>query len=218
MRESDVKQGLLKYFQERHNDSSEMLVVEEVCLNQGRTRADVVVVNGHLHGFEIKSPKDSLARLQRQLLDYRAVFDEVTLVIGVKHLTGVLGEIPGWCGILLASPLAGAVSIEEFRPSRQNLERDRHALAQLLWRPEALEVLKRHGCAKGVLSKPRPVLWQRLADSLSTDDLSAEVRAALCRRPSKWRADLRDAPPAIAARGRVLTPRRRRRRRRRRVS
>ncbi len=213
MRESDVKQGLLRYFEEQHSNPSDLLVVEEVCLNQGRTRADVVVVNGHLHGFEIKSPKDSLARLQRQLQDYRAVFDEVTLVIGVKHLTGVLGEIPGWCGILLASPLGGQVDIEEFRPSRQNLERDRHALAQLLWRPEALEVLKRHGCAKGVLSKPRPVLWQRLADSLSTDDLSTEVRAALCGRPKKWRSDLREA--ALPKLSRVTKPRRRRRRKRR---
>lgn len=189
LKEHDVKVGLCRYLREKQGQGSKLLLVEEICLGRGRTRADLVAVDAQLRGYEIKSPRDSLTRLPRQLEDYRTVFDQVILVIGLKHLSGILSQIPSWCGILLASSVGQRVIIEEFRGPQQNLDRDRHALAQLLWREEALASLKKYGHATGVLSKPRTVLWKRLADVLATDELSAEVRYAFHRRPPKWRRD-----------------------------
>ena len=192
MREADVKRGLLKYLQDQRELENDAVSVEEICLGEGRTRADLVVVGERLLGFEIKSPKDNLARLPRQLEDYRTVFDEVTLVIGLKHLTGILNEVPSWCGVLLASRAGDVVTVEKFRPARVNLHRDRYALAQLLWRDEARAILKKYECGRGVLSKPRPQMWRRLADSLSTPQLAFELRLALKARGRTWRRDPRD--------------------------
>ena len=190
MNEATVKVGLLRYLDEFYPSSS-LRVVEELPLNEGRTRADLVVIGPHLLGFEIKSPKDDLSRLPRQLEDYRPVFDEVTLVIGLKHLTGVLGQIPDWCGVLLVSSVGGEAQVEPFRDPQRNLQRDRFKLAQLLWRDEALEVCEKHGFDWGVRSKPRRDIWHRLAERLPVEQLAFEVREALRQRGSDWRVDPR---------------------------
>ncbi len=167
-------------------------MVEEIEVVRGRSRVDVALVGEGMHGFEIKSRVDTLSRLSRQLEDYRAVFDQISVVIGVNHLTKVLGEIPNWCGVLLATTLGGEVLIEPFREARLNPHRQSLALAQLLWRDEALGILERRGFARGVRSKPRRDLWNRLSETLALEDLAAEVRAALRARPSSWRVDSRE--------------------------
>lgn len=204
MNDLDIRLALLSHLREQHADQPDTLIVEEVNVRQGQSRVDLAVVNGRLHGYEIKSQRDTLSRLKRQLEDYRAVFDELTVVIGLKHLTGVLGELPSWCGIVLAEWVDGVVTFEPFREPRRNLDRDPLALAQLLWREEALAVLERHDCARGVRSKPRAAMWARLADSLALEDLAEEVRDALKARRDIWRV--------------ASKPRRRKKPRRRRAS
>lgn len=180
----------LSQFWRGHSSCLEILAVDEICLGQGRTRADLVLVTDKLVGIEIKGPRDSLSRLTRQLTDYRSVFDEIYLAIGLKHLNGVLPEIPSWCGVLLLSEVGGNVDIDVLRPAQKNYDQCRLALSQLLWRDEALEFLKRHSQARGVLSKPRRFIWQRLAERFPSSELSCVVRNCFLNRGSKWRKNL----------------------------
>lgn len=204
MNDLDIRLALLTYLQRLHAGDPDTLVVEEVNVCRGTSRVDLAVVNQRLHGYEIKSQRDTLGRLAAQLQDYNLVFDQVTVVIGLRHLTGVLAALPTWCGIILANWEQGQVVLEPFREARQNLFRDPHSLAQLLWREEALEILERHGFARGVKSKPRPALWQRLAESLALEDLAGEVCTALRARGSSWRAPT----PRVRRRGRRRVRRR----------
>lgn len=50
---------------------AERLVVEELGLFHGASRVDLAVVGRSLHGYEIKSDRDSLDRLEQQAADYR---------------------------------------------------------------------------------------------------------------------------------------------------
>ena len=186
MRERRIKLALSRFWKER-DPSADILAVDEINIGQGRTRADLVVVGDGFYGFEIKGPRDSLSRLSRQLEDYRSAFAEIHVVIGLKHLDGVLQEIPSWCGVLLLSEIGGLIEIDVFRASRKNYDQNRLALAQLLWRDEALSVLKKKGHSQGVLSKPRAVIWERLAERLSAPEISSEVQAAFRKRGKKWR-------------------------------
>lgn len=187
MRDPQIREALRSYLRGYHSREPGTRIVEELCVRRGHSRVDMAVISDQLHGYEIKSRHDTLKRLQRQFDDYRAVFDTVTFVIGVKHLGNVLQEIPSWCAVMLASPFAGEVSLEPFRSGQPNLHREPYALAQLLWREEALEILTRRGHVRGVKSKPRRALWQRLADRLALDDLASEVRGALAKRSADWR-------------------------------
>lgn len=201
MRDLDIRLALRSYLREATLSGDFSLLVEEMPICQGRTRVDLATVGDTLHGFEIKSQVDTLSRLRSQLHDYGTVFDEITLVIGLKHLTGVMNELPTWCGILLAHREDGNVTLEPFRRGGPNYHRDPLCLAQLLWREEALAVLERHGHDRGVRGKPRAVLWERLAERLSLEDLAFEVRQAMRERGQTWRAANRGnvvpRPPAI---------------------
>jgi hypothetical protein len=75
------------------------------------------------------------------------------------------------------------LGIRVLRDADRNPSPDPLAIAQLLWHAEALGVLERHGCARGVRSKRRAFAWQRLVETLTLDELRAEVRAALRERP-----------------------------------
>jgi hypothetical protein len=52
--------------------------------------ADIVVVNGDIHIYEIKSKADSLSRLKSQLLRYKNCADKVTVVADEKFISKLL--------------------------------------------------------------------------------------------------------------------------------
>lgn len=188
MKDPEIRDALVSFLDIQHPDG---LIVEEINICEGRSRVDVLLVSHRLEGFEIKSRVDKLGRLPGQLIDFSNVFERLTVVTGVNHLTGVLQEVPSWCGVMLATQSGGKVVVEPFRGARENPHRDRYSLATLLWRSEALKVLESRGLSRGVKSKPRKVIWNRLADSLSLDDLSTEVKKAFRSRPKRWRRDMR---------------------------
>jgi hypothetical protein len=58
-----------------HAHDPETVLIEELGLRRGLVRVDIAVVNGLLHGYEIKSDRDSLRRLAKQVDVYSAVLD-----------------------------------------------------------------------------------------------------------------------------------------------
>ena len=64
---------------------------------------------------------------------------------------------------------------DEMWPPILNRELDPLALAQLLWRDEAIELLEYFGMATGMRGKSRKVLWKSLATRLSVEQLEAFV-------------------------------------------
>jgi hypothetical protein len=183
MRDQDVRAAVHhKLLKESHLDP-ECLVIDEFSISLGASRADIAVVNGVLHGYELKSEFDSLERLPLQIKHYSAVMDKVTLVVAEKHLDGALKLIPDWWGVKTVSVgPKGAILIKHKRGERLNRNFDSLMLAQLLWKDECIDVLERWGCSKGFKSKPRYELWNVVADTLSASDLRFEVRTALKKR------------------------------------
>jgi hypothetical protein len=79
-RDSDIRRVLLADLGQKYKNPEHDLIVEEFGCNAAR--ADVAVINGSLHAFEIKSDSDSLERLPGQIEAYRGVFEYVTLICG----------------------------------------------------------------------------------------------------------------------------------------
>lgn len=65
----------------------------------GSCKADVVILNGTGTVYEIKSERDSLTRLQKQVCAYRDVFAKVNVITGENHIKGVIETIPSDVGI-----------------------------------------------------------------------------------------------------------------------
>jgi hypothetical protein len=183
MRDIDIREALLSL----HRGEPDTRVVEELGLCQGVSRVDVAVVNGSIHGYEIKSERDTLVRLPAQKDVYSQVLDYVTIVTAQTHAKKVAKEIPSWWGIWSVGCEQGDIHFEVTREAFRNPNINAYALAQLLWREEALQVLSDRKMAIGIRSKSREHLWSRLASNLTVEDLGAIVRERLKQRSSNWR-------------------------------
>ncbi|MDF0490709.1 sce7726 family protein [Sphingomonas sp. H39-1-10] len=66
----------------------------------GNCKADMVILNGTATVYEIKSERDSLSRLERQLAAYRKVFTKAYVIAAEDHVEGVKRCAPEEVGIL----------------------------------------------------------------------------------------------------------------------
>jgi hypothetical protein len=186
MRDADIREALRTRIDAQFADDPDTLVVDELALVFEDARVDVAVVNGALYGFEIKSERDTLARLPQQAFAYSRVFDHVAIVTGPKHLASAAALVPEWWAIHAAEENGGTVAIVEHRAGVMNPSVDPIAIAQLLWRDEALEELQRRELGRGLSKKPRRELAEVLSRELALDELRDLVRNRL-RSRSQWR-------------------------------
>lgn len=164
-------------------------MLEEFGLHHGISRVDIAVVNGRLLGYEIKSDRDTLARLPDQIRVYGAVLDKVTLVVGWRHVVAAMRLVPAWWGVsLVERGPRGGIRFSPLRVPEQNPTPDPQVLVSLLWRDEALALLEELGCAAGVRSKTKAAIYSRLMESVSDyGTLRTHVCTALKSR-SNWRS------------------------------
>jgi hypothetical protein len=176
-RDVDIRKVLLANLEVKYSDRSHDLIVEEFGCKTAR--ADVAVINGFLHAYEIKSDSDSLDRLPSQIEAYQGVFEYVTLVCGRRLLERARTAIPEWWGLQRAEFKNGAVSIQELRAAKPNPSQSPFAVAKMLWKTEALAVLRRFG-HRGVTSRcTADEVWNAAAAHVPIAELTNEVRQAI---------------------------------------
>lgn len=194
----------------QHANDEPVAVRHELGVHEGRRRIDVAAINGHLDGWEINSDADTLRRLQGQVAAFSRVLDRCTLVTTQRHLAHAAPLLPDWWGIWLAEPARpprqrasttsitrtassrtdaassdGApaqVRLVQVRRPRMSPVLDAPAIAQLLWRDEALAALRRTGHARGLSGRARHYVWERLVETTTLNELRALVRETLTAR------------------------------------
>ena len=184
-RDCDIRLALAAKLVQKHGDEPDTLIRHEVGICAGKRRIDVAVVNGELTGYEIKSDMDTLMRLGRQADAYGSVLDRAVLVTTERHIDGANPILPNWWGIIVVTTERGNILLETYREPALNDEYDAFALAQLLWREEALDELRLRGMGRGLSDKARHYVWAALADTILVHDLRSIVRARLKARP-EW--------------------------------
>jgi hypothetical protein len=204
VRDRDVRQALHRKVLREHHGDANTLVLDELGLRHGTCRVDIAVVNGYLHGYEIKSDADTLERLPSQVEIYGSVLDYATLVVGERHLAKAKPLVPEWWGIkvVTAGPRGGITFSNEQR-FQTNPSIDPLALAELLWRPEAVKTLHERKAPSQLLKKPRGVLYRYLADTVPLSELRGIIRQQLKAR-ERWRGH---RPPSSDGDSLIPTPR-----------
>jgi hypothetical protein len=187
MNDGLIRESFHRQMLQRYHDAADTLVLNELGLRHGKCRADIAIVNGRLIGYEIKSDEDSLKRLDEQVQIYSAVFDRASVITGTKHLDAVLSRLPKWWGIVLCKLRRdGGVRFEILRRGEWNVRIDPIAIAQLLWKAEAGEILESLGEPPNLLRECRSVLYERLAAAIDLAQLQRRVRECL-RQRRDWR-------------------------------
>jgi hypothetical protein len=163
------------------------IIIDEfdVCSN---VRADIAIINGSLSGIEIKSEADTLKRLPQQSYYYGKVFDYLTLVTSEKHIHHL--TLPEFWGIQVVTSSGNKVVIQELQKPQQNDGIDSTFLVQLLWKEEAIELLRKFDALRGLKSKPRREIWAKIAMVVDRDSLREYVRNAIKQRKG-WLSDRR---------------------------
>lgn len=171
----------------RHFGGSDSVVINEFGLNHGQNRADIIIVNGRLTGYEIKSDCDSLRRLRQQITSYNSIFDRVYMITTSRHLEAIQRVLPEWWGIILANEgKRGAIHFKSLRKAKANLSVDDSTIVRLLWRNEAQEVLRLLGLKGSKIRERRERLYSYIVLRMDSHELRRTVRNYLMNRKD-WR-------------------------------
>ena len=187
MNDPDIRNAFHRSVLRKEHNQSDTLVVDELGLEHGKCRADIAVINGHLIGYEIKSDVDSLKRLDSQITAYNGIFDNLSLILTDCHRDEAMQILPNWWGVILAkSSKYNRVNFEYLKLPRLNPKINNNAVAQLLWREEAQEVLFNLGVRGARLRERRAILYKYIVELLSPMELRHTVREYLKNRKD-WR-------------------------------
>jgi len=87
----------------------------------GESKADILILNGTSHIYEIKTELDSLERLSKQLDDYLKFSEYVTIVTADRHVEKLLQRAPSAVGILILTGRGSLKTIRKANSGKNNL-------------------------------------------------------------------------------------------------
>jgi hypothetical protein len=187
MNDQQIRTSFHSTWLRKHHNDTKTIVINELGLNHGKNRADIAIINGRLIGYEIKSDLDSLRRLNEQIVSYNAIFDHSYLIVTKRHLKDAEAILPEWWGIILASEgKHGTVYFKCIKKSKINSNVDNYAVAKLLWRNEAQEILSTLGIRGKQIRESRDNLYGYIVTRMNSVKLRKTVRSYLTKRVH-WR-------------------------------
>jgi hypothetical protein len=109
----------------------------------GACKADLAILNGTATVYEVKSERDSLARLERQVAAYSTVFARVYVIAAESHVRAVANSVPNYVGILRLNSRHHIATLREAadQPERTSPE----AIFDSIRTVEAKLILSMHG-------------------------------------------------------------------------
>ncbi len=186
MNDADIRKELHTFLETENKKFRDTIIIDELDLCSGLSRVDIAVINGSIHGFEIKSEEDTLNRLPNQINYYNKSLEKVTLVTNPSHLNKIKEIIPDWWGLILADSDDDKLSINQLKKSETNLEIDAKSILELLWKDELIDLANNYDVpVKKSFSKS--LLREAITEVVDTAKLTYEVRSTLKFRKN-WRS------------------------------
>ena len=108
----------------------------------GNSIVDIALFNGESRAFEIKTEYDTLKRLDKQLDDYKRVFDKCYLVIPHKK-ADLYNDIDETTGIITLKRDRGHIILQNIREAQQNNSFDLDLLMSCLRTKEYESIIKK---------------------------------------------------------------------------
>lgn len=187
LKDEQMRSILFEYYE---SQGKRLRFFEEFWIGR-KTRTDALLVTEEeIIGFEFKSDKDTLTRLEHQIHDYERFCDRNYLVTGQKFIEKAPAEIPEHWGIyLIYLDDAEVLQLECIRKAQPNIKRMRlHNQLRLLWRSELIPIIRKHQLG-GVTKKNKLELVRTLEHNLSKEIQRQELLEALIERDYSQYAD-----------------------------
>jgi len=188
--DADIRRVLFNSFfmEKEYIEEPDTVISNELDVCAGVSRADIAVVNGKLHGYEIKSKQDNLERLPSQIESYNRVFNTMTIVTYKSHLDKVKSIVPKWWGIKCVDEKNEEVVLKNIRKPKENNNINIQNVAMLLWKDEMLDLLLNYSSIiKGYKNKTRYELSYMIQQNIDENIVQEYVRNVLKNRIN-WKA------------------------------
>jgi len=187
LNDSGVRNLLIEELQAIYGNDHDTRIINELGINYGASRVDIAVVNGIIHGYEIKSDFDTLDRLPRQMNYYNNLFQRMTIVTSRKYYQQICELVPKWWGIKTIS-YDGSRLIEK-RKGRKQKTQDKDSLLSLLWKKEMEAFIDVLGYPKKMKKLKKHQLLEMYSREADVNTIQAHVYESLKTREN-WRPDL----------------------------
>lgn len=152
-----------------------MRIMEEFVLCR-KCRADAVMFAPErgIIGFEIKSDRDSLERLEHQVRDYSRFCDYNYLVTGAKYIDKVAEVLPEFWGIYCITEENDRLQLTLHREASLSPKVRLQNQLKFLWRNELIDIMKRHKL-RGYSSRNKSKIRRLLLDNMDKQELKQEL-------------------------------------------
>ena len=185
MQDLDIRKVLHSHLKKENKPIKDTLIIDELDLCSGLARVDVAVINGVIHGYEIKSEEDTLKRLPLQMNYYNKSLEKISVATNRIHLKEIKKFVPKWWGLILIEEDKNR-KLKEIRKAKTNPSVEGKSLLQLLWKEELFYISQKYN-VKINRSANKKVLQENIADVLEMEIISQEVRTTLKSRQN-WRS------------------------------
>ncbi len=185
MQDSDIRKVLHSHLKKENKSIKDTIIIDELDLCSGLSRIDVAVINGVIHGYEIKSEEDTLKRLPLQMNYYNKSLEKISVATNRVHLKEIKMFVPKWWGLILVDDDKKR-KLKEIRKARNNPRVESKSLLQLLWKEELFYITQKYDVRVN-RSSNKKVLQENIASALELETISQEVRSTLKSRQN-WRS------------------------------
>lgn len=169
--ESEIREILRVFARRLTAAKTDALLVEEVTVDGGRNRIDMLYFGDSTIGVEIKSASDDLSRLPAQAASFDQYFEFLILVADVKQVARATKILPSWWGIFEVSKHDGRTRLLKIRDPERNPNARSEYLLELLWKSELLSLLEQIHEAESAERLAKKDLRQELISKAEDDQL-----------------------------------------------
>lgn len=183
MRDQDIRTILHFYLTEQNKSIKNTIIVDELNIKNGLARVDIAVINGSIHGYEIKSEVDTLNRLANQIGHYNSSLEKISIAFNSSHKEKIFDTVPEWWGVIEVNE---NYKVLELREPKENPLLEISDLLLFLWKDEMIKILEKNE-VKYKKSSNRSALIETMTQNIEKEKLLNEVRQALKSRKN-WRS------------------------------
>lgn len=173
MYDQDIRDALKQFLMKRSPAPSKIL--DELKVNNGGARADVVALYKYAHCFEIKSDRDSMSRVENQVLHYDLTFRKVTVVTTPKSLTSLLKRVPDYWGVLVAKGSIDSPKFTYHRRAQLNPNFNGEVALLSLWKNELIDL----DSILGSTGLPKVCRREQIATKISGEASNNDIAIAI---------------------------------------
>ena len=170
----------------KYKTDKNSIIINELGLNHGENRADIAILDSCFIGFEIKSDKDSLIRLKKQVRSYDSVFNKSYIIVGVRYSSIIDKYVPKHWGIIFSEKNNSTITFNLSREPEENNNVNPISLARLLWKTEVLQILESKVSSK-LLRQPKKELYKIFIEIYKDKEEIQEIVLKFLKSRINWR-------------------------------